>query len=56
MVFSMKEFPAEVEIPTRCDYSERAAMMMASMSSCPGSQSSHIFFFSIRYILVLKVD
>lgn len=43
MVLSMVELPAEVETPIRVKGGERAAITMASMSSCPGSQSSHTF-------------
>lgn len=57
----MKEFPADVDIPTRVDPYERAAMMIANMSSWPGSQSSHILllismFICKRYISLFGFD
>lgn len=41
----MVEFPAEVEIPIKLHYIELAAIMIANISSCPGSQSSQILIF-----------
>ena len=43
----MHELPDDVEIPNSYTYYERAAIIIASISSCPGSQSSHIFFGAI---------
>lgn len=53
VVFSMTEFPAEVEIPIKSILSFNAAMMIANMSSWPGSQSSQTFIVSM-YVSVIK--
>lgn len=44
----MVEFPADVDIPNNYIYSERAARIIASISSCPGSQSSQTFILPVK--------
>lgn len=46
VVFSIVELPADVDIPIKFISSLRAARIIASISSWPGSQSNHMFILS----------
>lgn len=50
----MVEFPPEVETPSSVILLECAAMTMASMSSCPGSQSSHTLIMILKTFEVIR--